>query len=195
MLKEEKRRVLRSSYKQLERHQWKRFHVLEYLISERTGDQSLLELGVRQGKCPLHLLKWCSPGGKSYSPLTQYVGIDSYDDPENEATRGVKDPERYVRRMKREAEEICNSRPGYRLIIGRTDDVAESIKTKFDIVWIDADHSYEAVTTDIKNYLSKVKKEGIICGHDYDFKGVKKAVHEHFDTVETWPDDVWVVRL
>ena len=63
------------------------------------------------------------------------------------------------------------------------------------VVWIDADHSEESVTKDIKNYLPKVKKGGIICGHDYDFEGVKKAVHKYFETVEEWPDDVWVMRL
>lgn len=37
----------------------------------------------------------------------------------------------------------------------------------FDLVYIDADHGYHAVVQDIKVWLPKVKKGGIISGHDY----------------------------
>lgn len=36
----------------------------------------------------------------------------------------------------------------------------------FDIVFIDADHSYSAVSKDIKNSLNLVREGGIICGDD-----------------------------
>ena len=35
-----------------------------------------------------------------------------------------------------------------------------------DICFIDADHKYDSVIRDIKNYLPKVKSGGILCGHD-----------------------------
>lgn len=48
-----------------------------------------------------------------------------------------------------------------------------------DFVFIDAEHSYEAVKQDIINWLPKVKKGGILAGHDYyDWKGVFDAVNE-----------------
>lgn len=37
-----------------------------------------------------------------------------------------------------------------------------------DIVYIDADHRYSAVKTDILIWISKVKNDGLLCGHDYD---------------------------
>ena len=51
-----------------------------------------------------------------------------------------------------------------------------------DFVFIDADHSYEAVKNDIFLWLPKVTR--LICGHDYhgkgSWKGVTRAVNEIF---------------
>lgn len=49
-----------------------------------------------------------------------------------------------------------------------------------DMVYIDAIHTYEAVRQDLLNWYPKVKKGGIISGHDYQesFPGVIKAVNE-----------------
>ena len=51
-----------------------------------------------------------------------------------------------------------------------------------DFVYLDGDHSYEYLIKEIPAWLPKVKKDGIIAGHDYDgkFKGVRKAVNEIF---------------
>jgi hypothetical protein len=38
--------------------------------------------------------------------------------------------------------------------------------TTFDLVFIDADHSYASVTADIAAWRSKVRRAGILCGHD-----------------------------
>ena len=69
-----------------------------------------------------------------------------------------------------------------------------SIKSLFDIVWIDADHSYDSVSRDIDLYHNKVKPGGIVCGHDYDWPEVHRAVHERYKDVESHADDVWLVR-
>lgn len=48
-----------------------------------------------------------------------------------------------------------------------------------DIVFIDGDHSYEAVFADIRAWWPKVRLGGILCGHDYPhrrFPGVRRAV-------------------
>jgi hypothetical protein len=56
--------------------------------------------------------------------------------------------------------------------------------SSLDLVFIDADHSYEGCRDDIKAYWPKVKAGGIISGHDYandDFRFgpmVKRAVDE-----------------
>ena len=51
-----------------------------------------------------------------------------------------------------------------------------------DFVYIDGDHSYEAVLIDIKKWYPLLRTGGIIAGHDYSpkWQGVIKAVQEYF---------------
>lgn len=57
----------------------------------------------------------------------------------------------------------------------------------FDFCYIDARHDYKSVLEDLSCWFSKVKRGGVIAGHDYvdgmiegsDF-GVKKAVNQFF---------------
>lgn len=73
-----------------------------------------------------------------------------------------------------------------------------------DFVFIDADHTYDAVKSDILSWLPKIKSGGVIGGHDYisrernAFIGLKKAVHEcfSFDQINDEEQDrVWWVQL
>ena len=50
-----------------------------------------------------------------------------------------------------------------------------------DFAYIDADHTYKEVLADIKAWLPKICKNGMIGGHDYaDSAGVRQAVAEVF---------------
>ena len=57
--------------------------------------------------------------------------------------------------------------------------LAEQGRT-FDMIFIDADHSYEHVKEDIQNYRPLVQKGGILCGRDWSpaWPGVVQAVKE-----------------
>lgn len=50
-------------------------------------------------------------------------------------------------------------------------------KESFHVIFIDADHSYEAIKRDLNYLWPALKDTGLFCGHDYD-KDVKKAVDE-----------------
>jgi predicted O-methyltransferase YrrM len=59
-----------------------------------------------------------------------------------------------------------------------------------DFCFIDANHSYECVARDIDAWKPKVKRGGILAGHDYiDWPGfgVMRAVSERFSRFEVWP--------
>lgn len=75
-----------------------------------------------------------------------------------------------------------------------------------DMVFLDADHSYEGVRDDLAAWVAKIKPGGWIGGHDYgnrepayDFSGVKRAVDEWAISasvaVETDLNFTWFARM
>jgi hypothetical protein len=63
-----------------------------------------------------------------------------------------------------------------------------------DFVFIDADHDYEPVKKDIQAWVPKVRKGGVICGHDIHLAGVYRAVNELLpDYKDIGVDDVWAL--
>lgn len=69
----------------------------------------------------------------------------------------------------------------------------EMTKDNVSMVFIDADHSYEGVLCDI-NFAKSINAK-IICGDDYSFEGVKKAVDETFGDDLKFIGDMWFVKL
>ena len=48
----------------------------------------------------------------------------------------------------------------------------------FDAILVDADHKYEAVMKDVKNWLPKLKDDGTMFGDDYYMESVKMGCHK-----------------
>lgn len=62
-----------------------------------------------------------------------------------------------------------------------------------DFVMIDGDHSYQAVKADILSWLPKLKPGGLLAGDDYEWPGVKQAVHEIFEGRFQFFGSAWCV--
>ena len=64
---------------------------------------------------------------------------------------------------------------------------------RFGMVFIDADHRYEAVRDDIEAWLPLVRPGGIIAGHDYhpNWPGVRRAVDEAFPEQDGPKHYIW----
>lgn len=64
-----------------------------------------------------------------------------------------------------------------------------------DFVYIDGNHTQEAVQCDLTLYYPKVRRGGIIAGHDYTdaYPGVKEAVDAKFgfENIKTYKNGVW----
>lgn len=71
--------------------------------------------------------------------------------------------------------------------------------SSLDFVFIDGDHSCEAITADIQAWLPILRETGILTGHDYDaeeFPDVRWAVHDIFpnELIQTMPGFVWFIE-
>ena len=73
-----------------------------------------------------------------------------------------------------------------------TTEAAEGIEDgSLDWVFIDADHSFRGVSEDIANWLPKIRKGGMVIGHDIDREGVRLAVEQHFGVEWETKDKAW----
>ena len=87
-----------------------------------------------------------------------------------------------------------------KILKGLSSDVAEKIPDgSLDFVFIDANHAYEYVMSDIRAWTPKLRPNGVLGGHDYGapgHDGVKRAVDEVFGTqVNFGKDYVWWIRI
>lgn len=68
-----------------------------------------------------------------------------------------------------------------------------------DLVYVDADHSYETARRDIELFLPKLAPHGVMAGHDYCpmWPGVERAVRDVFGRApdKLYSDYSWMVRL
>jgi predicted O-methyltransferase YrrM len=65
----------------------------------------------------------------------------------------------------------------------------------FDMVFIDANHTYEYVKRDILNYQTLLRPGGLLCGHDLNHEGVAKAVDEIFGADYRALEYLWWVTI
>lgn len=80
-----------------------------------------------------------------------------------------------------------------RVILVRGFSSTFTLPYEVDMVFIDGDHRYKIVVNDIHKALSLLRKEGLICGHDYGhsvWPGVKKAVDEILYDIKV-EDTIW----
>lgn len=95
-------------------------------------------------------------------------------------------------------------------IINKTSiDALTEISEELDFVYIDGAHSYENVKKELELYYPKIKKGGLLAGHDYDedpnANGVKQAVQEfsiekrlpiniEIDLEDSYTKEWWVIK-
>lgn len=144
-------------------------------LAQQHGWTSGVEVGVDRGILFRMLLEGC--------PDLHLTGVDLF--PNRERSRKVWDTERqYAERARVVQQESTQAATRFR-------------DGSLDFVFIDADHSYDAVIADIAAWQPKVKAGGWLGGHDYHprtFPGVVKAVDRVFGKqAEFYPGAIWGV--
>jgi hypothetical protein len=134
-------------------------------------------------------------------PDTICYGVDPYDYTEYNNQLSLKDDKSYL--LINESENVyqktfSNTKKysNFHLIRKSSSDAVNDFEDEsIDIVFIDANHSYESVKNDIDLWLPKVKTGGVLSGHDYSigFFGVIQAVNEKLgtDNIVVKSDATW----
>jgi len=147
-----------------------------YVVETLDGGH-LVEIGAWKGKSTAFLAKLIKDSGKDFNLDV----VDTFKGSKSEGYDGEESVfEEFVRNLTRlDLMEYLVAH-----VMESTQAAEMYSDESLDFVFIDADHSYESVREDIECWYPKVKKGGIIAGHDYIdiFPGVEEAVREMFDT-------------
>jgi predicted O-methyltransferase YrrM len=128
-------------------------------------DSKILEIGSYKGKSTVFLCK----GSKSEEIyiVDTFTNIDMSEGPKNTFKDFYFNTRKYHKKLI--------------IIKGLSGDAStiSKIPGSLDLIFLDADHRYEAVKLDIWNYLPKLNKKGLFIFHDYgNPTGVKPALDE-----------------
>jgi hypothetical protein len=142
------------------------------------------ELGVFKGQTFLHLLRTC--------PDLTMIGVDLWaDQPDTlgQEDKIGRDFDGFLADIRRQTE--GNDRA---IIIQDWSVLAASqvADGSLDFVFVDADHSSEAVRADILAWQPKLKPEGRMIGHDIDWPAVHVVVYDLFPDHTIHPDNCWM---
>ena len=144
------------------------------LVEQLPYNGTIIELGTWKGR------SLCSVADILYRKKIKVYAVDTFEGTANEgdAHKEAKDID-----LKQAFLDNVNSFGlDVKLFHMTTTEASKLIDIKFDLIFIDADHSYEAVSEDLENWIPKCK--GIIAGHDYELESVRKAVLKKFPKVD-----------
>lgn len=157
----------------------------------------IAEVGVKEGKFFKHLIKTIKPQKAYAIDCWDLFITKSQNDSDTNRSELLEMKNKIIRKYKKDPRII---------IINDFSDVASKQipDESLDFVYLDADHSYEGCKTDLECWYPKVKKNGIIAGHDYadvvtpngvEFN-VVKAVNEFFNNIHVTNEEypTWIVR-
>jgi len=163
-----------------------RWHVIGGLCLQ-SGYRKGAELGVSQGRFTMYLC--------AIMHDMQMIAVDRWEEQPDHKTEGWIgwDHDGSLSRFR----EVCDQHFTDRVKIIRSDSVAAAKLVEdgsLDFVFIDADHSYEGCKADIEAWEPKVRKGGMVAGHDYNRKwpGVVRSVDERFPDKIIANDSVWI---
>jgi hypothetical protein len=162
------------------------------LIASLPKDWQLgIEIGVWQGWFLQHMIV---NTGMYMIGIDPYIDTKSYADPtRNEYNPFEVGPDGYIYQETRyistwqNINQLCGTHNKATLLRAYSYDVKHYFQDEsIDFVYIDGEHTYKAVAQDIDDWWPKVKRGGILSGHDYNETnpGSIQAVDEFSDKIQ-----------
>ena len=173
--------------------------LIEMVKKEKIG--IIAEIGVWKSGLTSTLLKECG------DIITQYWAVDPWEEIVDITDSNYeRDMDRYINTAKDGWDngyfKACKLMREFRqLNVVRLESAKAATifpKNYFDLVFIDADHRYKNVLSDLKSWYPLVKKGMFFTGHDYKYshEGTMRAVDEYlgekFEVIKN--SSVWVCR-
>lgn len=153
-----------------------RDHMLKYYC-EQISNPKLLEIGVFKGDFLHYIFTSCSFG--SIDAVDLFEGVTYSGDVNGNNIVNCDIGKSYVELTNKYIKEE-------KIKLFKSDSTAflkNQKDNKYDIIYIDADHSSQGVKQDLINAYDKIKDEGYIMGHDYAIN-LKKAKNIHISGVK-----------
>lgn len=142
-----------------------------YQLFAKLGYKTGCEVGLEKGKNAQEMFE-CIPKLKLYA-VDPYKQHPQYG---YEATAYLRLwDDRYLRMVKRQAQKRLQGKNAEILEKFSEEAVKDIPYNSLDFVYIDGDHSYDFVMQDIIIWGRKVRKGGIVSGHDYFYDSNKKG--------------------
>ncbi len=141
----------------------------------------VVEIGVFAGKSTVAM------GGINKANNNQHYAIDNFrggPDPPDAATRAQR--ARDIKSLFEQNMKDMGLDKYINLIVKDSVEAAKDFEDEsIDFCFIDGDHSYNGVMSDLVAWHPKVKVGSVLAGHDYPWPPLKKAVHEFGSDVST----------
>ncbi len=150
---------------------------------------NLVEIGVARGETAKFTLS------RLDSSISTYTGVDPYESNYDSTDIFSHFNQQLMDNLYIYVVEKIND-PRFNLMRKKSNQAyLEFEDNSIDAIFIDGNHSYSAVLEDIKNWRSKIKKNGLMIGDDYlTFDGVRKAVEETFRNINQ-VGNTWFVKI
>ena len=153
--------------------------------------------------------RWCEVGSwKGRSALVVALGlpdasaldcVDPHDSSTQRAHEELNFPLDWItRNLQMVLKYASELRPMVTSTHHRTTSLSCALDTQdgiYDAVFIDGAHDFDNVVADIKAWAPKVKEGGILCGHDYAHKDVRRAVQSIVSLVKKGAGSIWWTRV
>ena len=124
---------------------------------EEMGFEIGVEIGVQRAS---FLIDFCKKGFKMFG-VDPWLGYKDYKDENNQVHQD---------KVYTAAKKVVAKFPSCTLIRKKSMDAVNDFEDdSLDFVYIDGHHGFKFVTEDIFEWSKKVRKGGVICGHDYDY--------------------------
>lgn len=165
---------------------WMDFEELFWLAAQASKSKSICEIGSWQGRSTRALVD-NTPG--------TVLAVDTWAGTDNEVDNArTTDPDALFQTFQDNMVGVPEGKLSF--IRSLSVDAAKICKKQnqqFDMIFIDADHSYDAVKADILAWFPLLIGGGIICGHDYSYvwPGVVQAVNELFPSHVMCSKTIW----